>query len=90
MTTEQYKKLRKYAGKFEETRHGFVRVTRTEMDEFSSIYWEIYGKEVTRNQRTCPHCVLKLFKQVAGDFWNFEKSPAYKKLVKAESDGADS
>lgn len=91
MTTDNYKKLREFAGKFEESRHGYVRATRTEMDRFSEVYKEVYGREVSRSQRTCPHCIFKLFKTVAEDFWAFEKTPAYKKLMKSEREntGAD-
>ena len=85
MTTEQFIKLREFEGKFDETTRGYVRVTRSEMDRFSEIYREIYGKEVNRTQRTCPTCILRLFKTVANDYWNFKKTPAYKKLVKKEN-----
>lgn len=87
MTTKQYVALRPYAEKFNTSRAGYVRVTKTEMDAFSDVYKDIYGKEVNRSQRTCPRCILKLFKAVAEDFWAFEKSPAYKKLMKSEKDG---
>lgn len=85
MTTQQYKKLREFEEKFNETSRGYVRVTRTEMDRFSEIYREIYGKEVNRTQRTCPHCIMRLFKTVGEDYRKFEQSPAYKKLMKKEN-----
>lgn len=84
MTTENYKKLRPWAGKFEESRHGYVRATRTDMDRFSEVYQEVYGSPVTQSQKTCPRCIIKLFQRVAADYWGFEKSPAYKKLIKSE------
>lgn len=89
MTTEQYKKLREFADKYEESRHGYVRATKTDMDRFSVVYKEVYGREVNRSQRTCPHCIFKLFKTVAEDFWAFEKTPAGKKLLKREREGND-
>lgn len=87
MTTEDYKKLRPWAGKFEESRHGYVRATRGDMDAFGAVYQEVYGTPITQSQKTCPRCIIKLFQRVAADFWGFEKSPAYKKLIKSEKDG---
>lgn len=84
MKTEDYKKLREWSGKFEESRHGYVRATKNDMERFSAVYQEIYGKPVTQSQKTCPRCILKLFKSVGEDFWAFEKSVAYKKLLKEE------
>jgi ribosomal protein S27AE len=89
MTTENYKKLREWSDRFEQTKCGYVRATKSDMERFSSVYKEIYGKPVTQSQRTCPRCILKLFKQVAEDYWAFEKSPAYKKLIKSERDEND-
>ena len=51
MTTKQYVALRPYAEKFNTSRAGYVRVTKTEMDAFSDVYKDIYGKEVNRSQR---------------------------------------
>ncbi len=84
MKTEDYKKLREWSDRFEQTRCGYVRATKSDMDRFGQVYQEVYGKPITQSQRTCPRCILKLFKAVAEDFWAFEKSPAYKKLLKQE------
>ena len=84
MKTEDYKKLREWSEKFAQTKCGYVRVTKGDMERFATLYKEVYDKPVTQSQKTCPHCVLKLFKAVAEDFWAFEKSPAYKKLIKSE------
>lgn len=86
MTTENYKKLREWSDRFEQTRCGYVRATKSDMDRFGQVYLEVYGKPINQSQRTCPRCILKLFKAVAEDFWAFEKSPAYKKLIKSERD----
>ena len=54
MTTDSYKKLRAFSDKFEESRHGYVRATKSEMDRFSEVHKEVYGSEITRAQRTSP------------------------------------
>ena len=90
MKTEDYKKLREWSDRFAQAKCGYVRATRSDMERFSQVYLEIYGTPITQAQKTCPRCIVKLFQRVGEDYWAFEKSPAYKKLIKSEQERPES
>ena len=85
MTTEVYKKLKKFESKMSSAvNSGYARFRAPELEEFSSILVEHRGAPLSRQERTCPRCLLTTLKNVAADYFKFQSSPAGKKLEKLE------
>ena len=86
MKVEQYKQLKQFEHSMDSARRvGYARMNFRELDTFGKIYEELYGAELTRQQKSCPRCVLKAIKRVAEDYFKFKDSPWGRRVDKAEN-----
>lgn len=63
MTKETYDVLTPFANRLSSVSSvGWTRMSRAEVDTINSVAKDAVGYELTKGQKTCPHCVLKLLK----------------------------
>ena len=83
MIKENYLAFREFEGKLSSALHsGFARFSSPELEKFSSILANHRGTPLSRQERTCPRCLLKTLKQVAEEFYKYQDSPRGKALLK--------
>ena len=88
MTKKQYEALTWAESKFTlAVTQGYVHITRTEFDKVSTIYEEMYGETVTRSQKACPRCVLRIMQRIGKDYLTYKEKLEKKKEKK--QDGGD-
>ena len=85
MTSEVYKKLKKFEGQLNSALHyNFARMRPGEVEEVSEALREHRGTPLTKQERTCSHCFLTAMKKLAADYFKFKDSPWGKKIDKGE------
>ena len=88
MTKKQYEALTWAESKFTlAVNQGYVHITRTEFDKVSTVYEEMYGETVTRSQKACPRCVLRIMQRIGKDYLSYKEKQTKKKEKK--QDGGD-
>lgn len=86
MKGETYKKLKEYEGIMQVAANcGYVRMTRPQTEEFSALYEEVYGKPMTRQQKTCGRCLQKAVVGVWTEYQKYKSSPWGKKIDGVEN-----
>ena len=50
----------------------FARLSAREFEDFCGIYAELYGTELTRNEKNCNVCRLKALVKVAKDYFDYQ------------------
>lgn len=50
----------------------YARLSSAEFEQFCSIYAELYGVELTRNEKNCNVCRLKALVKVAKDYFEYQ------------------
>lgn len=90
MTKKQYEALTWAESKFTlAVTQGYVHITRTEFDKVSTVYEEMYGETVTRSQKACPRCVLRIMQRIGKDYLSYKEKQTKKKEKKdGETDNA--
>ena len=63
----------------------YVRFKRPDFNKFAEVVKQWRGKEVTPNERSCMHGLLKLCKQVAEEYFRYKNSPQGKKIDKQDA-----
>lgn len=87
MKGETYKKLKEYEHAMEVAATcGYVRMTAAQVAGFAELYKEVFGKELTRSQRSCGHCLQKAAAAVWGEYQKYKISPHGKKIDKQNAD----
>lgn len=85
MTKKQYEALTWADSKFNlAVNQGYVHITRTEFDKVSTVYEEMYGETVTRSQKACPRCVLRIMQRIGKDFLAYKEKLGKKKEKKQD------
>lgn len=51
----------------------YARLSAKEFEAFCDTYKDIFGTELTRNEKNCNVCRLKALKKVAEEFFNYQK-----------------
>lgn len=65
MTPETYKILQPFESRLAQaTVAGWTRLTKAELTVLNSVAKDAVGRELTKPQQNCPHCVLKLLKEL--------------------------
>lgn len=83
MKTEVYKKLKEFDKQLSSAvNSGFARFSAPELEKLSQAISEHRGTPLSRQERTCPRCLLKTLKQVAEEYYKYEQSPRGKALLK--------
>lgn len=90
MKTEVYKKLKKYEGQLNSAlRCGYARLTSPQLNEISDILNEHRGTALTRQERSCSHCLLQTLKRLGEEFYKFKDSPWGKKADNEEENSTE-
>lgn len=90
MTKDNYLAFREFEPKFNSALHsGFARFSAPELEKFSQILSSHRGAPLSRQERTCPHCLLVTLKKVADEYYKYEQSPRGKALLKQEENNAE-
>lgn len=90
MRTEIYLKFKPFEGNFNTAvKSNFVRFSKKELDAFDEVLKAHRGTPLTRQQRSCPHCLLTVIKGVAEEYFKFKNSPAGKKADKVQTEDVD-
>ena len=83
MTKENYLAFKEFENKLASAKNsGFARFSAPELEKFSSILANHRGTPLSRQERTCPHCLLTTLKKVAEEFYKYQDSPRGKALIK--------
>lgn len=83
MTTENYLAFKEFENKLASAKNsGFARFSAPELERFSQILSKHRGTPLSRQERTCPHCLLVTLKKVAEEFYKFQDSPRGKTIIK--------
>ena len=83
MTKDNYLAFKEFEGKLNSAYNsGFARFSAPELEQFSKVLEAHRGTPLSRQERSCPHCLLKTLKQVAEDFYKYEQSPRGKAVLK--------
>lgn len=87
ITKKQFEALGKWEPKLTMVRRtGYVRITRTELNEFLKVYEDLYGETLTTSQRNCSHCITKAVRRVADSYTDYLMEEANRKRKKREKD----
>ena len=86
MTREQVEKARKYEQAFRWTKNNFVHLDAGQVNEIAELSQEVFGKEMTRNERNCGTCRLRVMKELANDW--FASVAQYQKEDREEEEKA--
>lgn len=91
MTTENYLAFKQYEQKLQSALHSnYARFTAKELEAFSQVLSNHRGTPLSRQERSCPHCLLAALKKVAEEYFKFEQSPRGKALLKQKDNGEES
>lgn len=83
MTKENYLALKEFENKLTSAKNsGFARFSAPELEKFSQILAKHRGTPLSRQERTCSHCLLTTLKRVADEYQKYEESPRGKALLK--------
>ena len=73
MTPETYKILQPFESRLAPaTVTGWTRLTKAELTVLNSVAKDAVGRELTKPQQNCPHCVLKLPKELDRAYREYE------------------
>lgn len=87
MTKENYLAFKEFEQKLGSALHsGFARFSAPELEKFSQILSQHRGTPLSRQERTCPHCLLTTLKKVAEEYYKYEQSPRGKALLKQQEE----
>ena len=50
----------------------YARLSAAEFEGLCGVYKELYGVELTRNERNCNVCRLKAIKRIANDYFQYQ------------------
>lgn len=88
MTKDNYLAFKEFENKLTSAKNsGFARFSAPELEKFSQILAKHRGTPLSRQERTCPRCLLKTLKQVAEEFYKYQDSPRGKALLKELNNG---
>lgn len=65
----------------------FARFPHRELLEFDKAVAKWRGKGLGNNEKTCPHCLLRLLKEVGAEYFRYKDSPRGKALLKSQENG---
>lgn len=83
MNRENYLAFKEYEKKLQSALHsGFARFTAQELEAFSQVLSNHRGTPLSRQERSCPHCLLTTLKKVAEEYYRYQDSPRGKQLLK--------
>ena len=83
MTKENYLALKEYEQKLSSAYNsGYARFTAQELEAFSQVLSNHRGTPLSRQERSCPHCLLVTLKKVAEEFYKYQDSPRGKAVLK--------
>lgn len=90
MTKDNYLALKEFENKLMSARNsGYARFSAPELEKFSKVLAEHRGTPLSRQERTCPHCLLTTLKKVAEEYLKYQESPRGKQLLKSMEDNND-
>lgn len=73
MKKVDFEKLKKYETALYTAKHSsFARMSVNEFNDMCNIYKDMYGVEVTRTERNCPSCKLRVTKRLAEDYFKYK------------------
>lgn len=73
MKQEQYLQLLPLEKQLKSAKESsYARLSAKEFDSFCDTYKDIFGKELTRNEKNCNTCRLKALKKVADEYFKFQ------------------
>lgn len=86
MKGETYKALKKFEGAMQVAKTcGYIRLTSTQVMELAQLYNEAFGKELTRSQKTCGHCLQRVAVALYDEYLKYKNSPRGRKIDKEEN-----
>lgn len=89
MTEETYRALKGYRKQLElADRADYVRMTRTDILTMNPLFKDAIGRELTRSQAGCSHCVVRAFKDTYKAFLVYAKTE-WGKQIDAEDEQDD-
>lgn len=72
MKNEQYLKLLPIERQLlSAIKSNYARLSQVEFNQFCEIYKELYGTELTKNEKNCNNCRLKALKKVGADYFEY-------------------
>ena len=87
MKGDTYKKLKKYEGAMQcAATCGYIRLSMTQVSEFADLYEQTFWKALTRQQRTCGHCLQKAAVALWNEYQRYKNSPWGKKIDNADQE----
>lgn len=88
MNKDNYLGFKEFEPKFNSAIHsGFARFSAPELERFSKALANHRGTPLSRQERSCPRCLLKTLKQVAEEFYKYQDSPRGKAVIKELENG---
>lgn len=74
MKNEQYLKLLPIERQLKSAQvSNYARLSAPEFDSFCATYKELYGVELTNNEKNCNICRLKALKKVSADYFQYQE-----------------
>ena len=74
MKNEQYLKLLPIERQLLSARDSnYARLSAPDFESFCETYKELYGTELTKNEKNCNVCRLKALKKVAADYFQYQE-----------------
>lgn len=71
MKKQNYEQLQKYEKQLHSAYiANFARLNREQLNDIVSIYENEYKETVPTSHKNCSHCVLKIVKRLANDYFN--------------------
>ena len=91
MKAQDYINFKPFEKELESARsHNYVRFPHPIFLQFSEAVKQWRGREVTPNEKTCMHCLLRLVKDVAAEYFKYKSSPQGKKIDKQDAENEES
>lgn len=67
----------------------YARFPHRELLEFDKVVAKWRGKGLGNNEKSCPHCLLRLLKEVGTEYFRYKDSPRGKALIKSQQNGEE-
>lgn len=90
MTKEQFLGFQPFEKQLLSARStNYARFPHKELQKFGEAVEKWRGTNLTRNEQTCPRCLLKLLKEVCAEYIKYKESPRGKALLKAQKEDGE-
>lgn len=86
MKAQDYINFKPFEKELESARnHNYVRFPHNVFLDFSEAVNQWRGRGVQPNEKTCMHCLLRLVKEIAAEYFKYKNSPQGKKIDKQDA-----